>query len=104
VDTKLAAFREANGGKPPNILYIFIDDIGFGNLGIPELNAIRGYKTPAINQFADEGMRLARMYMEPSYTPTRVAFMIGRQPFRIEEKDESATESTPADQVMEAKQ
>lgn len=82
VDTKLAEFREKNGGKPPNIINILIDDIGFGDLGIPELNAIRGYKTPAINQFADEGMRLARMYTEPSCTPTRVAMMTGRQPHR----------------------
>ena len=82
VDAKLAAFKAKNDGKPPNILYILIDDIGFGDLGIPELNAIRGYKTPAINKFSDEGMRLARMYTEPSCTPTRVAFMTGRQPYR----------------------
>jgi len=82
VDAKLAEFRQKNDGKPPNILYILIDDIGFGDLGNPELNAIRGYKTPAINQFADEGMRFARMYTEPSCTPTRVAFMTGRQPHR----------------------
>jgi len=82
VDKKLAAFREKNGGKPPNILYILIDDIGFGDLGIPELNAIRGYTTPNINEFAREGMRFARMYTEPSCTPTRVAFMTGRQPHR----------------------
>jgi len=82
VDTKLAAFRSKNGGKPPNFLYILIDDLGFGDMGIPELNAIRGYKTPAVNKFADESMRFARMYTEPSCTPTRVAFMTGRQPFR----------------------
>jgi len=82
VDNKLAAFRKNNSGKPPNIVYILIDDIGFGDLGIPELNAIRGYKTPNINKFAREGMRFARMYTEPSCTPTRVAFMTGRQPHR----------------------
>ena len=82
VDKKLAAFRKKNGGKPPNIIYILVDDIGFGDLGIPELNAIRGYKTPNINEFAREGMRFARMYTEPSCTPTRVAFMTGRQPHR----------------------
>ena len=82
VDKKLAEFRKKNGGKSPNILYILIDDIGFGDLGIPELNAIRGYKTPNINKLADESMRFARMYTEPSCTPTRVAFMTGRQPFR----------------------
>jgi len=82
VDQKLADFRKKNGGKSPNILYILIDDIGFGDLGIPELNAIRGYKTPHINKLADESMRFARMYTEPSCTPTRVAFMTGRQPHR----------------------
>ena len=82
VDKKLAQFRKKNGGMPPNILYILIDDLGFGDMGIPELNAIRGYKTPAMNKFADESMRFARMYTEPSCTPTRVAFMTGRQPYR----------------------
>ncbi len=82
VDTKLDAFRKKNGGKPPNIVYILIDDIGFGDLGIPELNAIRGYKTPNINTLARQSMRFVRMYTEPSCTPTRVAFMTGRQPHR----------------------
>jgi arylsulfatase len=82
VDQKMAEFRKRNGGKPPNIIYILIDDIGFGDLGIPELNAIRGYSTPRINELAREGMRMARMYTEPSCTPTRVAFMTGRQPHR----------------------
>ena len=82
VEAKLSKFRDGNGGKPPNLLYILIDDIGFGDLGIPELNAIRGYKTPQINKFSDQSMRLARMYTEPSCTPTRVAFMTGRQPHR----------------------
>ncbi len=82
VDKKLADFRKKNGGKPPNIIYILIDDIGFGDLGIPELNAIRGYETPSFNKLSDESMRFARMYTEPSCTPTRVAFMTGRQPYR----------------------
>ena len=82
IDETLAAFRAKNGGKPPNIFYILIDDIGFGDLGSETLNSIRGYKTPAINEIAREGMRLARKYTEPSCTPTRVAFMTGRQPYR----------------------
>ena len=82
VDVKLAEFTKRNGGKPPNIIYILIDDIGFGDLGIPELNAVRGYKTPNINKLATQSMRFVRMYTEPSCTPTRVAFMTGRQPFR----------------------
>ncbi|MDX2476899.1 MAG: sulfatase-like hydrolase/transferase, partial [Gammaproteobacteria bacterium] len=82
LDAKLAEFRKQNGGKPPNIFYILIDDIGFGDLGSKTLNSIRGYETPSINKIAREGMRLSRMYTEPSCTPTRVAFMTGRQPYR----------------------
>jgi len=83
LDKRLAEFRKNNGGKSPNIFYILIDDIGFGDLGSATLNSIRGYKTPNINEFAREGMRLARMYTEPSScTPTRVAFMTGRHPVR----------------------
>jgi len=83
LDQTLADFRKKNGGKPPNIFYILIDDIGFGDLGSKTLNMVRGYKTPSINQFARDGMRLGRMYTEPSCTPTRVAFMTGRQPHRV---------------------
>jgi arylsulfatase len=82
IDRRLAEFRERNGGKPPNVFYILIDDIGFGDLGSETLNSIRGYRTPAINTVAREGMRLSRMYTEPSCTPTRVAFITGRQPYR----------------------
>ena len=82
LNAEIEAFRNANGGKPPNILYILIDDIGFGDLGSKTLNMIRGYETPSINKIARQGMRLARMYTEPSCTPTRVAFMTGRQPYR----------------------
>ncbi len=83
VDEKLAEFRKNNGGKPPNVLYILVDDVGFGEMGNPTLNHVRGYKTPRINDLAKQSLRLARMYTEPSCTPTRVAFMTGRQPYRM---------------------
>ena len=50
VDSKIAAFRKKNGGKPPNILYVLVDDLSFGEMGIPELNYVRGSKTPRINK------------------------------------------------------
>lgn len=79
---KLAAFREKNGGKPPNILYILLDDIGFGEIGMPDMAVVRGYKTPNIDKIAREGLSLQRMYTEPSCTPTRVGMMTGRHPVR----------------------
>ncbi|MBW1609116.1 MAG: sulfatase-like hydrolase/transferase, partial [Deltaproteobacteria bacterium] len=78
IDKKLAEIRKKNDGKPPNFVYILLDDLGFGEIGMPNLDVIRGYSTPRISKLADEGLSLMRMYTEPSCTPTRVAMMTGR--------------------------
>jgi arylsulfatase len=82
IDSRLAELKKQNGGKPPNIIYILIDDVGFGEFGNPLLNDVRGYKTPSINEFAEQSMSFSRMYSEPSCTPTRAAFLTGRLPIR----------------------
>ncbi len=82
IDAKLAEIRAKNGGKPPNIVYILLDDLGFGEIGMANLDVIRGYSTPRISKLADEGLSFMRMYTEPSCTPTRVAMMTGRHPVR----------------------
>jgi arylsulfatase len=58
VDKKLEKFRKKNGGKPPNIIYILLDDVGFGEIGMDELSVIRGYKTPNMTALAKEGISL----------------------------------------------
>jgi arylsulfatase len=82
IDAKLTEYKKTNGGKSPNILYVLVDDLSFGEMGIPEFNYVRGSKTPRINKFADEGLSFMRMYTEPSCTPSRVAMMTGRHPVR----------------------
>jgi arylsulfatase A-like enzyme len=82
IEAKLAEIRQANGGKPPNILFVLIDDVGFGEMGDPVLNQVRGYSTPNINAFARESLTFSRMYSEPTCTPTRTALLTGRLPVR----------------------
>ncbi len=82
IDARLNDIRAANGGKPPNILYVLIDDVSFGQMGNRAMNYVTGIDTPNINDFAQEGLSLMRMYTEPSCTPTRTAFLTGRQPYR----------------------
>ena len=91
IDAKLAEIRKKNGGKPPNIVYILLDDLGFGEIGMPDLDVIRGYSTPRISQFATEGLSLMRMYTEPSCTPTRAAMMTGRYAVRTGTSEAKAT-------------
>ncbi len=91
IDKKLADLRKKNGGKPPNIVYILLDDVGFGEIGMDNLSVIRGYKTPRMDALAKEGISLQRMYTEPSCTPTRVAMMTGRYPTRTGTTEAKAT-------------
>jgi arylsulfatase len=102
IETKLADIRNENGGKPPNIVFILLDDVGFGELGMPDLSVTRGYKTPNISSLAKDGMSLQRMYTEPSCTPTRVTIMTGRLPIRtgmVEAKATVSGEGLPGDEV-----
>ncbi|MHC4743750.1 MAG: sulfatase-like hydrolase/transferase [Planctomycetota bacterium] len=102
IDSKLDEIRLKHEGKPPNIVYILLDDLGFGEIGMPELSVIRGYKTPNISSLAKEGLSLQRMYSEPSCTPTRVSMMTGRYPVRTgltEAKATLAGEGLAAEEV-----
>ncbi len=91
IDAKLAEILERNGCTPPNTVYILIDDLGFGEIGMPSLDVIRGYSTPRIAKLADEGLSLMRMYTEPSCTPTRAAMMTGRYAVRTGTSEAKAT-------------
>lgn len=81
IDAKLKALKDKYG-KRPNIIHIMWDDTGVGDMGSPLFNKIRGYDTPNINKMAKEGVTFARMYTEPSSTPTRAAALTGRLPIR----------------------
>ena len=81
IEKKLTALRE-KFGKPPNIIYILTDDIGWGEMGWQGGGKHRDAPTPALDKMAFEGMRFWSAYAEPSCTPTRIAIMTGRHPVR----------------------
>jgi arylsulfatase A-like enzyme len=81
LDAKLAALEKKHGTKP-NIIHIMWDDTGVGEVGIPHIQKMRGWETPNINKFAEEGIFFTRMYTEPSCTPSRAACMTGRHAVR----------------------
>lgn len=45
---------------PPNVVLIFIDDLGFGDV---EFNGAKGPRTPNLNQMAAEGMKFTDFYV-----------------------------------------
>ena len=65
----------------PNILVIWGDDIGISNLSCYS-DGLMGYRTPNIDQIADEGARFTDSYGEQSCTAGRAAFITGQNPYR----------------------
>ena len=45
IAAKLEEARNANCFIRPNMLFVLIDDVGFGEMGDPVLNHVRGYTT-----------------------------------------------------------
>ena len=71
------ALAQSTDNKP-NILFILVDNLGYGELGVYGGGATRGAPTPRIDQFASEGLRLTNMNMETQCTPSRSSLMTGR--------------------------
>ncbi|MFN7289050.1 MAG: sulfatase [Pirellula sp.] len=67
--------------KPLNIVLIFADDLGYGDLGCFGSNTIR---TPNLDQLAEQGRRFTSfMVASPVCTPSRAALLTGCYPKRV---------------------
>ncbi|MCH2102667.1 MAG: sulfatase [Planctomycetes bacterium] len=67
--------------RKPNFILVYIDDMGYGDLGCfgSEVN-----RTPHLDALAAEGMRLTDFYVASSVcTPSRAALMTGNYPQRV---------------------
>lgn len=76
---------EANGQNKredtPNIVLIFMDDMGYGDLNA---NGALGYHTPHIDKLAAQGMRFTNFYAaQPICSASRAGILTGCYPNRI---------------------
>jgi len=74
----------ANGldDRPPNIVLILCDNLGYGDVGC--FNSDAKQQTPRIDRMAVEGMKFTHCYAAaPVCTPSRVALMTGCYPRRV---------------------
>lgn len=78
---KLAEFEQRTGRKP-NILFLLVDDMGWGDPGAYGGGVALGAATPNIDALAASGMKLTSTYSQPTCTPTRSAILTGRLPVR----------------------
>src|SRR5215472_7630026 len=68
----------AGPGEKPNIVFILLDNVGWGDLGV--YGGVT--PTPRIDKMASEGIRFNNYNVECQCTPSRAAIMTGRMPVR----------------------
>ncbi len=79
----------------PNIVFILMDNLGYGEVGCYGGGELRGAPTPRIDRLASEGFRLTNFNVEAQCTPSRSCFMTGRHSIR------SGTHSVPIDESLD---
>ena len=74
------SLHELKSNLKPNFIVVFVDDMGYGDLGSyghPTIN------TPNLDKMAYEGQKWTQFYSASSVcTPSRAALLTGRLPIR----------------------
>ncbi len=101
----LAAFsvftvNAARAAERPNIVIIFTDDQGYGDLGCYGLTTA---KTPNLDRMAEQGTRFTSFYTQPVCGPARSALLTGRYPSRSKGWSMPATEITFAELMQDSR-
>src|SRR5688572_18518612 len=73
------AWHVQGAERPPNVVLILIDDMGWTDLGC---QGSKFYETPHIDRLARQGLRFSCWYNCRNCTPTRAAIMSGQHPAR----------------------
>ena len=88
--------REPSEDTPPNIVIIFTDDQGYGDLDSFGSETI---DSPRLDQLAMEGTRFTSFYAQVVCGPSRSALLTGRYPIRSHGWSMPASEITLAEQL-----
>lgn len=83
----LASAGFAAGPSRPNVVLIFPDNIGAGEVG--SFGGVRGVPTPNIDRIGREGIRLTNFNVEYSCTPSRISVLTGRYAVRASQDNNS---------------
>uniref|UniRef100_UPI00321642C8 sulfatase family protein n=1 Tax=uncultured Draconibacterium sp. TaxID=1573823 RepID=UPI00321642C8 len=73
--------QKSTSGKLPNFVIVFIDDMGYGDIGT---QGATGWETPNLDKMAAEGMRFTNFYSaQPVCSASRAGLLTGCYPNRI---------------------
>src|SRR5919197_6402086 len=68
--------------RPPNILFIILDDVGIDQLAAFNPLSPTAPQTPTMNAIINAGVKFTNFTTMPECSPSRVCFFTGRYPLR----------------------
>ena len=68
------ALLAAETARPPNVILLFVDDLGYADIGPFGNQTLR---TPHLDRFAREGMRFTSFYATPVCSMSRASLLTG---------------------------
>jgi hypothetical protein len=72
---------QAADDRPPNVLLVYADDLGYGDLGC---YGAKGWTTPNLDRLASEGVRFTDFYVAQAVcSASRTALLTGCYPNRL---------------------
>lgn len=71
---------QISGEGKPNIVFILVDDIGYGDIAAHGNKVI---KTPNMDQLYQESVRFTNFCVSPTCSPTRAVLMSGKHEFKV---------------------
>ncbi len=81
----IALTLAASAANTPNVVFLLVDDLGWGDLGSYGSNF---YETPNIDSLAASGVRFTQGYAScPVCSPTRASILTGKYPVRVRVTD-----------------
>jgi arylsulfatase len=79
--TTLSYHAAASASRPPNVVIIFTDDQGYGDVGV---FGAKGFKTPNLDRLARQGVKFTNFHVaQPVCSASRAALLTGCYPNRI---------------------
>lgn len=95
-----AAFASAEESRPPNVIVIFVDDLGYADLGCQGSPDV---KTPHIDSLAKHGIRFTDGYVtSPQCAPSRAGLLTGlyQNRFGFESNEQAYSPGIPLEQKV----
>tara|TARA_R110002049_G_scaffold72490_7_gene187546 strand:- start:122424 stop:124328 length:1905 start_codon:yes stop_codon:yes gene_type:complete len=80
----LGLIQSVAASQPPNVIIFYVDDLGWQDVQINDLDAPSPYETPNLVKLAEAGMTFTQAYSPaPTCSPSRAGIITGQHPAKI---------------------